>query len=184
MSLTWHWTVQIDRKIVINLSKLWLQRSFISCWWCFLLTKSYLWMLWLVFTSPLPVVYSCSSYICPRLWPPPISPISMFILQSSAVLLCNYSSLVAERNIFLPWCNSSGSGLGGPVNPSPWHLFDSPGTVSWARQPRCNDSSAKRLSGQSALVLSGRGDCVDGWWVQVCQICVRLTARSLFHKCC
>lgn len=52
--------------------------------------------------SPVPVVESSGACFGPRLWPPPTSPIFMFILQSSALLLCNYSSLVAERNIFLP----------------------------------------------------------------------------------
>lgn len=50
----------------------------------------------------------CKSCICPLLLPCSISPVLTFILQSSAVLLCNYSPLVAEHNIFLPWCNSVG----------------------------------------------------------------------------
>lgn len=44
-------------------------------------------------------------YLLPR-FPCSISPVLTFILQSSAVLLCNYSPMVAEQNIFLPWCNS------------------------------------------------------------------------------
>lgn len=35
-----------------------------------------------------------------------ISLVLTFILQSSALLLCNYSLMVAEHNIFLPWYNS------------------------------------------------------------------------------
>lgn len=53
-----------------------------------------------------PLSICCKSCICPLLFSCSISPVLTFILQSSAVLLCNYSPMVAEHNIFLPWCNS------------------------------------------------------------------------------
>lgn len=96
------------------------------------------------------------------------------ILQSSALLLCNYSPLVAEQNIFLPWCSSLGLG---PVNPSPWHLTGSPWT-HFRGSPDLNERSGRKIQSlisKDNFILSLAGEVRD---LCVC-VWVRLCARHL-----
>lgn len=71
-------------------------------WECWLFTFSLRCPPFAAFTSML-IMHLPSSLLCCLV---PSLQVLTFILQSSAELLCNYSSMVAEQNIFLPWCNS------------------------------------------------------------------------------
>lgn len=104
--------------------------------------------------------------------PRSIPPLLTSILQSSALLLCNYSPLVAEHNIFLPWCSLLGLV---PVNPSPWHLTGSPWTHFWG-SPDLNESSGKKIQSlisKDIFILS-----LGGYVRDLC-VWVRLCARHL-----
>lgn len=70
---------------------------------------------------------SPNSSICPRQWPPSIPPCSSCRAQQSSYVITALWSL--SRTFFSPDATQVGLDLGGPVNPSAWHLPDSPGII-------------------------------------------------------
>lgn len=114
-----------------------------------------------IFKSPLNHIFALLRCHVPSLRSP------KFILQSSAVLLCNYSPLVAEPNIFPPWCNPAVLDLcEDQWIPSPWHLA---GSLRNRFSPEWAGEWFSVLSLWSGYLAVQRSYCEDEGIMRTCE---------------